>query len=145
MSYLKMALAALQATTSASERARKGNVSNQAAGHAPSTESSLTSKKTPLVCPRCQGEISLRTSSDKTFCFQCFFNMDGEIDISPTCLNEVDRVLEAAVEAAEERAAILEHDGGLQQQEADETARAMHIQPVIDDLLRRGLVSIEGG
>jgi hypothetical protein len=66
-------------------------------------------------------------------------------DIPPSGLNEVDRVLEEAVEKGEERSAILEYDGGLERKEANKNTRAMHIQPAIDDLIRRGLVSIEGG
>jgi hypothetical protein len=61
-----------------------------------------------------------------------------------TAFTEVDLVLEEAIEKAEERSAILEHDGGLERKQADETARVIHIQPVIGGLLQEGLITIEG-
>jgi hypothetical protein len=87
-------------------------------------------------------EIVLITSSGKKFRFHC--SSETKSDEPPINFDEVHRVLEDAAAAAEERAAILEFDAGLQRQEADEKARGLHIQPVIDDLLRRGFVSIEG-
>jgi hypothetical protein len=97
------------------------------------------------ICPKCQGEIFLKTSFGKLFCYQCFCLMNVEMGIDNAGFTEVDLVLEEAIEKAEERSAILEHDGGLERKQANETARVMHIQPAIDDLLRRGLISIEGG
>ncbi len=95
------------------------------------------------ICPQCQGEIFLRTSFGKRFCFQCLSEMNDEIGICPADFNELDLVLEEAVEKAEERSAILEHDGGLERKQADETARAWHIRPVIMELLHQGLITIE--
>ena len=57
--------------------------------------------------------------------------MDGEIFNGPrsTGLYEVDKVLEEAIEKAEERAAILEHDGGLERkQETRGEIRAIFIE-----------------
>jgi hypothetical protein len=89
-------------------------------------------------------EIVLITSSGKKLRFHCSSEKKRDEKKSPINFDEVRRALEDAVEAAEERSAILENDGGLQRQEADETARAMHIQPAIEDLLRLWLVFIAG-
>ena len=71
--------------------------------------------------------------------------MEGEISICSTNSDEVDWILEDAVESAKERSAIFEYDAGLERKQADEAARIRYIQPAIEELLRRGLITIEGG
>jgi hypothetical protein len=55
MSYLKLALAALQSTTSASD----------ASSHTSATETPQVSGISISICTRCGGEIFLRTSFGK--------------------------------------------------------------------------------
>jgi hypothetical protein len=111
----------------------------------PNGEAPKASGKSVSICPQCQGEIFLRTSFGKKFCYQCLCEMKAEIGKDTNGFTEVDLVLEEAVEKAEERSAILEQDGGLERKQADETARVLHIQPAIGELIRRGLIFIEGG
>jgi Transcriptional Coactivator p15 (PC4) len=97
------------------------------------------------ICPQCQGKVFIKTSSGKRYCYHCLFGIKDEIGICSTSSDEVDWILEDAVERARERSAIFEYDAGIERKQADETARVLCIQPAIEELLQRGLITIEGG
>jgi hypothetical protein len=145
MSYLKIALQAMKAATLDGEVGTSGpEFAGQVLTLSTPAESPQASGKPISICPQCQGEIFLRTSLGKKYCYHCITEMNGEIGIPSTGLDEVDSVLEEAVFNAKERSAIMEYDGGLDRKQADEYARVMHIQPAIKELARRGLITIEG-